>query len=73
MSKIEAENRQQKQELSQMKTKINDNKMKAENLLDTRVSRLEISEKIPPMEVNENEFLTRPKRPFRLVPVHFPR
>ena len=67
MSKLETENRQQKQELAVMKTTLDENRKEMENMKG-RVSLLEQSEGTETQERDQNDLLSRPKRPYRLIP-----
>ena len=68
MSKLEAENRQQKQEMAVMKATINENRKEMENM-NGRVSTLEKSEN---HQSDNIDVLSRSKRPYRLIPVKLP-
>ena len=72
MSKLEAENRQQKQEMALIKTTIDENR-KEMGYLNGRVSTLEKSETAKNQKSDETEVLSRPKRPYRLIPAKLPR
>ena len=72
MSKLEAENRQQKQEMAVMKTTIDENRNEMENM-NGRVSTLEQSERTENQKSGNIDVLSRPKRPYRLIPVKLPR
>jgi len=72
MSKLEAENKQQKQEMAVMKTTIDENRKEIGNL-NGRVSTLEKSETAKNQKNDETEVLSRPKRPYRLIPAKLPR
>ena len=72
MSKLETENRQQKQEMAVMKTTIDENRKEMENI-NGRVSLLEQAERTETQERDQNDLLSRPKRPYRLIPAKLPR
>jgi len=72
MSNLEAENRQQKQEMAVMKTTIDENRKEMENI-NGRVSMLEKSETAESQKSDDIDVLSRPKRPFRLIPAKFPK
>ena len=72
MSKLETKNRQQKQEMAAMKTTIDENRKEMENMKG-RVSLLEQSERTETQERDQNDLLSRPKRPNRLIPAKLPR
>ena len=72
MSKLETENRQQKQEIAVMKTTIDENRKEMENI-NGRVSLLEQAERTETQERDQNDLLSRPKRPYRLIPAILPR
>ena len=72
MSKLEDENRQQKQEMAVMKATIDENRKEIENLND-RVTTIEQSEKPRNQENDDIAVHSRPKRPFRLIPAEPPR
>ena len=61
MSNLEAENRQQKQEMAVMKTTIDDNRKDMENM-NGRVALLEQSERTENQKSNNIDVLSRPKR-----------
>jgi len=72
MSNLEAENRQQRQEMSVMKATIDENRKEMENM-NGRVSLLEQSERTENQKSDNIDFLSRPKRPYRLIPDKLPR
>jgi len=67
MSKLETENRQQKQEMAVMKTTIDENRKEMENMKG-RVSLLEQSKRTENQKSDDIDVLSRPKRPYRLIP-----
>ena len=72
MSNLEAENLQQRQEMSIMKATIDENRIEMENM-NGRVSLLEQSERTENQKSDNIDVLSRPKRPYRLIPDKLPR
>ena len=68
MSRLEAENKHQKQEMAAMKATINENRKEMESM-NGRVSTLE---KIENHQSDNIDVLSRSKRPYRLIPVKLP-
>ena len=67
MSNLEAENMQQKQEMTVMKTKIDENRKEMENL-NSRILILEKPETTEAQKSDDIDVFSRSKRPYRLMP-----
>lgn len=72
MSKLEVENRQQKQEMAVMKTIIDENRKEMENL-NGKVFSLEQFARTKNENSDKIDVLSRPKRPYRLIPAEPPK